>query len=631
MEPKNITSAHGARIGRPVSRTPVLIVIGFLLLLAALGCGAGGTSSDAENSPGSESGQVIIGLTDAQGDFVTYTVDVLSLTLTKANGVEVHTLPLETSVDFAQYTEMTEFLTAATIPIGTYVKATMELDYQNADIRVEDGEGHTQVVDDIRDEDGNAITTMTVSVHLKDRNSLTIVPGVPAHLTLDFDLEASNRVTFGEDEISVTVEPMLLATVNPEEPKLHRVRGPLKDVDVASASFDIIIRPFIHLIKDRHERFGILKVETDDNTIFDIDGEQEVGSPGLQLLADKKDLTAVVALGDLVIVAGSPPRFQAREVYAGSSVPGGTLDVVVGNVVKRQDDTLTVRGATLIRAEGSVVFNDRVDVLLGADTIVKRQFSQASFDTMDISVGQRIRVFGVLDEDEIALDATQGHARMLLTTLKGSVVAVDDTTLDLDLAAINGRRIALFDFTGTGETEDADPANYVIDPKSLSTASLEEGLPVKVKGFVTPFGHAEGEADFEAQTIMDLSHARALMHVTWWPASSDGIYDLTEMGFSLNLTGHGRFHHVARHGLITDLTAVQTDPYVEPSQHERRAFFLRDSLTHELRSYLSFEGFVDALSQYLDEGRLVKGILSNGRYTDDSVTLTADHITVILM
>jgi hypothetical protein len=37
--------------------------------------------------------------------------------------------------------DLTEFVTAATIPSGTYVSATLNLDYTNADIQVDDGNG----------------------------------------------------------------------------------------------------------------------------------------------------------------------------------------------------------------------------------------------------------------------------------------------------------------------------------------------------------------------------------------------------------------------------------------------------------------------------------------------------------
>ena len=89
-----------------------------------------------------EEGVVAIGLTDTPGDFLTYTVDVTSLTLTKAdNTTVVQTLPQRTRVDFVRSVDLTEFVTGVTIPAGTYVSATLNLDYTNADIQVDDGTG----------------------------------------------------------------------------------------------------------------------------------------------------------------------------------------------------------------------------------------------------------------------------------------------------------------------------------------------------------------------------------------------------------------------------------------------------------------------------------------------------------
>ena len=102
---------------------PIILIIGlFSLLVMLTACGEG-----EDSSASSETGDIVIGLTDAQGDFVTYTVAATSLSLTKANGAMVETLPVSTTVDFAQYTDMTEFLTAATIPAGSYVTGTLTL------------------------------------------------------------------------------------------------------------------------------------------------------------------------------------------------------------------------------------------------------------------------------------------------------------------------------------------------------------------------------------------------------------------------------------------------------------------------------------------------------------------------
>ena len=159
----------------------VLLVSGGFL--AACGGGSGSTSSDT--------GTVFVGLTDADGDFITYTVDVTALTFTRADGAVVNALPVTTRVDFAQYTDMTEFLNAATVPSGVYTRVDMTLDYTNADIRVASGSNALPVTP--KDSSGNAITTMTLQVKLDGNRPLVVRPGIPAHLTLDFDLEATSR------------------------------------------------------------------------------------------------------------------------------------------------------------------------------------------------------------------------------------------------------------------------------------------------------------------------------------------------------------------------------------------------------------------------------------------------------
>lgn len=121
-----------------------LVLLGALLGLSA--CGGGG----GDTAPGA-TGVVHVSLTDAQGDFISYLVDVRSLTLTKANGAVVETLPVTTRIDFALYTDMSEFLTAATVPKGTYKKATLTLDYAQAEIWVEDADGNAVKVDTIQD------------------------------------------------------------------------------------------------------------------------------------------------------------------------------------------------------------------------------------------------------------------------------------------------------------------------------------------------------------------------------------------------------------------------------------------------------------------------------------------------
>lgn len=601
-----------------------LSVLTFFLFLAAIftlsGCDIGIEEGNGEESVG----EIVIGLTDDEGDFVNYTVDVVYLTLTKANGAVVDTLPVSTRVDFSQYTEMTEFLTAATIPSGFYTKATLMLDYQDADIWVEDGDGKAVKVESILNEDGNPITTLEISVQLEGRNSLLIGTGIPAHLTLDFNLNASNSVEFDISGSPIlTVQPFLLAELNPEAPKIHRLRGPLKDVDVNAGTFEVIIRPFIHILSGGDEHFGTLEVRTTDDTIYEINEEAYTGPAGLSALDAMQALTAVIAIGDLKF---NPARFEAHHVYAGSSVPGGTLDVVSGNVISRTGNALTVKGATLIRSGGSVVFNDTLIVQVGLDTIVRRQLSFELYDIDDISIGQRVTVFGTLNIDETELDATEGYARMHLTTLRGQALSAGPPWFVVDLSSIDRRRVCIFDFTGTGISpeNDANPANYEIDVGSLDVSSISAGAPVKVRGFANTFGMAP--EDFNAWTVIDVSNVRASLVVNWIPPSATAFEYLSSDYLTLNLGGIGLFHHVHRAGVVTDLTELFDSPTIQPREEGEGLFVIAQD--GSLQVHFTFENFVSDLESRLANEGTVKSFSAFGHFDDATSTLTAIHIAI---
>lgn len=589
---------------------------------ATLGFTAGCIDRSESTAASDDSGEVLIALTDAQGDFIRYAVDVKSITLTKANGAVVETLPLTTTVDFAQYTEMTEFLTAATVPRGAYTAARMTLDYSNADIQVEGVDGTAQAAASLVDANGQAVTTLDVEIKLEGRNRLVIAPGVPASLTLDFDLAASNKVTFDNTgAATVTVEPVLVAELEPHAPKIHRVRGTLNDVNTGTDSFEVILRPFAHSIGGDDRRFGTLTVKTDADTVYEINGESFEGDAGLARLDTLTQFTAVVAVGDLKF---NPRRFEAREVYAGSSVVGGTLDVVAGNVISRSGDVLTVRGATLIRTDGSVIFRDNASVTLADSTKVFKQRATGTHTIDEISVGQRVVVHGALTNTtagSLALDASSGAVRMLRTVLRGTVVTASPLVVDLE--SIDGRRIALFDFAGTGASSgtDADPDNYEVDTGSLNGSGLTSGTPVKVLGFVTPFGSAP--ADFEARTVVNVADVRATMRVAWSPATAAPLASASSGAVVLNLDG-ATINVVERGGVITDLTG--SSPTLVPGANDRAAYLIRHNGTVQL--YTTFDTFVSGLQSRLSAGGTVQGIFGRGRYSDVTTTLEAQLIAV---
>ncbi|HVN70911.1 MAG TPA: metallophosphoesterase [Desulfomonilia bacterium] len=605
------------------------------LLLIVQGCGGGGSSSSGGSS--SASGQALIGLTDAAGDFVTYQVDVTSLTLTKENGAVVETLPLKTSVDFTQLTDMTEFLTAGTVPSGVYTKAIITLDYSNAVIAVENAAGESVNVlpANILDEDGNPITSpKQITI---DMPSFVVAPGVPSHLSLDFDLDATNSVTFAADGTpTVTVTPVLKASLEPDQDKIQRLRGPIQDVDVAGNSFDIILRPFIQDLKIHDRTFGTVKVTVDSGTTFNIDGVIYT-TGGLQKLAQldqESPYMAVIAHGQFQTTPQL--HFVATEVLAGSSVPGGALDVARGTVISRSGDVITLKGATLIRAGGSIVYNDKVQVTLGNGTKVSRQLSNDKTLTKnDISVGQQVMVFGTLtntDSTNLQMDATGGFARMLLTILIGSVLDKSSGDLDMSLQAIDWRKISLFDFTGTGidTAHDAKPTVYNIGTDSLDLSGLSTGTPVKVRGFVNAFGTANPPAvpDFEVQSIVDVSDVPGLMNVGWLAGRKTAFSSITDQGLTLDLTGDGFFHRMNRVGVITDLGALPS-PEIVPLGDGTDRFRIDQGGVSQV--YSSFSDFVADLQGRIDAGAKVKHVYAWGTFDNAAATLTAGYLIVKLI
>jgi hypothetical protein len=584
----------------------LLLVSGFALNACSGGGGGSGSAS-------TDTGTVLVGLTDADGDFITYTVDVTALKLTRADGAVVDALPVKTRVDFAQYTDLTEFLNAATIPSGTYTHVDMTLDYTNADIRVASGDNALAVTP--QDASGNPITTLTLQVQLDDHRPLVVRPGIPANLTLDFDLQATNTVDL--NAATVTVAPVLVADVDPANPKPHRVRGPLVNVDQAANEFVVAIRPFHLLIGD----FGRLTVGTDDNTMYEIDRVSYQGAAGLAQLAAEPRATATVAVGNY---DPASHRFLATEVYAGSSVAFGANDVVTGSVIKRSGTTLTVRGASLVRTNGSLSFNDDVTVTIDASAKITRQLG-GPVTTDDISVGSRITAFGTLSGS--TLDTTNGLVRILLSSVAGTVNQIDPGLVTVNLQTINGRPVSIYDFSGTGQGGvDSKPAAYRIATGSLDLGTLVTSDPVRVRGFVVAYGQAVTQ-DYTAQTLIDLSDVPAWLAIHWTTAVANPFTSLTDQAIVTDISG-STLHDVFQRGVATDLTTLSASPTVLPSGNDPSLYVIVRGPT--IRLYGTFADFSTALSAELAAAHPVLTVGARGSWDPGTVTVTGGFAVVKL-
>ncbi|HMI36565.1 MAG TPA: DUF4382 domain-containing protein, partial [Steroidobacteraceae bacterium] len=319
------------------------------LLVACGGSGdMGGSNNGGSGTACSGScGSALITMQDAAGDFLSYTVDVTSLKLRKASGATVETLPATTRVDFAQLVDLSELISAGQIPAGDYVAATMTVDYSNASINADDGAGGAVALTPL-DTDGNALTgPVDLTVQLDNRHHLIITPGRTARLAFDFNLAVSNTVNLGA--ATVTVAPLIQATVVPPADLNIRVRGILVATNTMANTYTVNVRPF-HLWSGSAGEFV---VHTTDTTSYEIDGTSYTGAAGLAALAAEPANTYTVARGTLQT---SDLSFTATRVLAGSSVDGDTMDHVRGVVTARSGDSLTVRGATVDWRAGGFEF-----------------------------------------------------------------------------------------------------------------------------------------------------------------------------------------------------------------------------------------------------------------------------------
>jgi len=615
-----------------------LAVFSCALILSACGGGGGGATPVAgsggptSSACAADCGTAYIAITDADGDFLSYTVDVVSLKLKRANGAMVETLPATTRIDFAQYVDLTEFFTAATIPNGDYVAATLTLDYSNADITVE--QNGAPVAAHAVDASGAAMGQVSVNVTLDNRHHFVVAPGRPSLFTLDFNLAATNTVDLATTPATVTVTPALVAALEIVDQKDLRVRGPLVSVDLAAGTYVADVRPF----NMRNMSYGRVTVHTDASTTFEVNGTDYVGSAGLAALNAAGANTVTAAFGTLTTATR---EFDAKIVHAGTSVPGAGVDAVSGEVVARSGDLLSIRGATIVRnSDGARFARGNVQVTIGASTrVTKGGTVPATMATPDaISVGQSIEAFGTAMpvnssamSGDWTIDATAGRVRMRETPIYGFVKQASTGALTLQLDSIARRKVAAFDFAGTGTApaQDADPANYEVATGALDLSGMTIGEPAKLLGFPTPFGLAP--PDFTARTLVDLPRLPALLSFSWGengtmaPFSSQ---EATALVLDTANPGIGRRHFLSVGPRVLDVLTLPASPRIVPPSGDPTAYLV--VMQGESHAFHDFADFVTELGTRLNGATTMVSLTASGAYDGDTNTLTARSIVVIL-
>jgi hypothetical protein len=583
----------------------------------------------------SECGTVLVAVTDAEGDFTTYTVDLLSISLERANGSRVETLPESTRIDFAELTELSELLSAATLAPGDIVGGRIRIDYTNAEIFVEAGGDivAAQVVDTL----GSPLGIIDVDIKLDDQEHLIVTRGRVALLSIDFDLAASHTVDTSTVPATAIAMPYLVAEVMPVDEKELRVRGALVGVDTVNGTYDVRVRPWHRRVGDH----GVLTVNTTATTEFEIDGSGFVGQAGIDALALQPTGTLTVAFGTLNLGNRS---FTASIVNAGDSVGGQQFSAIHGNIVSRTGDRLIVKGAMAVRRDRPTHFHRTVIVEVGINTGVSRVGDAGqSFDKDDLSVGQRIVAFGQFSNPSVdnsnplgpdlalILDATEGRVRMLRTHLHGKVNSYVPGQVNLTLRGIDRLGIAMFDFSGTGGStaDDADPNDYEVATSTLALDALEVDRPIRVIGFVNRFGTAP--PDFTGRTIVGPRSLRSALGIGWKTLGTGAPFQAmgsTSLVLDLANPDIGERHHMLTGRTLVDLFDLPGSPNINPGQG-RSVYGIWEPGHVEL--FKEFSEFVDEVALRLGEADKARSMAAYGSYDEAANTLTTNHIVVHML
>jgi hypothetical protein len=306
--------------------------------------------------------------------------------------------------------------------------------------------------------------------------------------------------------------------------------------------------------------------------------------------------------------------------------------VLTGNVIARSGTTLTVKGAELVRSSGTLIFRDTVSVTVGSGTKVLKQGAMGALTIGEISVGQRLTVLGTLTNVNVgttAMDATGGLVRLLVTQLNGIANGVSGSTVAMTLASIDGRPISLFNFIGTGTPGNAaDPNSYQVATGALDLTGIVATAPLKVRGFVQPFGQATATNDFNAVTLINVTSAPATLVVGWPLLEATPFNSYAANGMVVNLTNAGLLHHIFRGGVGTTLFLADK-PVVQASNPARGLFVIGYNGTMQV--YTQLGNYQAALQADLMAGRKARSfVTSGGNYVDATKTLTAGVMAAVL-
>ena len=622
------------------SRHSSRITFGVLFAAAAL-MAAGCHSNNSNSGYGIE----WVTVTDDPSDFTSYTTSLASLTMTRNDGAIFTAIATEEIVDFTTLGKSSELWASATIPNGTYTSATLTFDYTSAVVTVLNNGVPEQAT--LVDPTGAALTTIAVTVVFDPANPLVILPTYAStsamRLAIDFNLAASNSVSFATSPATVTVKPFVTMGVAPADYKPLRVRGPLINSSTQLGTYTVYVRPF----HDEASALGSVTMFNNGSTIYTLDGTTYLGSPGLNLLSQAPAGTTMVLSYTTFQPTATAGLFNNTYAVAGSSLETQSTVNLSGDVIQRSGNVMTLRGSTLSTPDGTSTYRTTDALLLvGPGTLVTADgvVTAAPLTANSIAVGQHVEAVGVyeLTNGVTTVDATSsnsiaGRVRLESTELYGQLLGTTATGLSLNLQTINNWPVSNYTFAGNGMTtaQDSSAADYQVNTASAAIpAGVAAGNPLWIDGFTNAFGAAP--PDFDATTVTAEASEPASLRVSWANGGTTTPFTgLTSSGFSINLANANLATAAIRIGPESiSLASLAASPSVVPtSAGVTLTFSPRYAIGNAANGISVFSSFASYLAQLnttFAAGTPAMQLEARGLYNRATNTFTANSVNVVL-
>jgi len=601
---------------------------------------------------------VTLSATPSSDPFVTYRVGVASIQLRTSSGKpSMMILPAETTVDFTKVTDLSEVLGAPTVPKGTYAGAEITLDYSTAQIIYDDGSLDGVALAPV-DASGKALGLARVIVSVDPADPLRSAAKQANRLSLSFNLAASNLINLSNG--TVTITPLIAASMQPIDAKQVRVNGPLLSANSSILATGVM--PF----DSTTAALGSLSIEPSDTTTYEINGFVSTGAAGQAQLAALPSNTVMTVFGTLTasssasIITETPTTtdttstdtttttpvvttpttsttstltFTASQVLVDGSVQGvglarlsGTVSARSGNTLGIEDATLTPSGGTETWVPGTTIVN------VGPSTLVTffGQGVEDAISTQQISVGSVIEAFGTASNTstgQALLDASAGRVRLDLTSASGIVTVQGSDSLTLDLTAIGGRAISAFDFTGSG----AAPAQYGVafNPTPDLTNSTV-GAPVIVTGFTNAF--ASAAPNFTASALLDPTTIDAELVLDWsgGTAAPFSSFDTSSIVLDPATSSFGLRHQIQIGSQLINLVGLASNPSITPATSSTAVFSIGHAVSSTVENFETYPAFITQLQTELNGTTLATGMTAIGQYTASTFAFSASSISIFL-